>query len=185
MIGRIPRLPDSERRNCAVFVITFGLTIITWACAHDLYLIHVEPRHFTEYHRPLLAISDLRLLAFQYAAVATLGPGMVFGASIFIVCRLGSQRTPHTLRFAWLSFLPFIALIETTALLVGKLAGNRHAAGQPLPYPETFYPDTTAGIAYSQSVNLTAYLAAATFGGLYLLTLLMLRKPALDLTPST
>jgi hypothetical protein len=78
-----------------------------------------------------------------------------------------------------------VAEFSATALLVGKLAGNRHAAGQPLPYPETFYPDTTAGIAYSQSVNLTAYLAAATFGGLYLLTLLMLRKPALDLTPST
>ena len=168
-------LSPAERRTCAAFVITFALTIITWACAHDLYLIHVEPRHFTEYHRPLLPISDLRLLALQYATVATLGPGMVFGALAFSASRLGS-RSPHTLRFAWLAFLPFIALIEISALLVGKLAGIRHAAGQPLPYPASLYPDNTAGIAYSQSVNITAYLAAAAFGGLYLLTLLLLRK---------
>ena len=172
------RITQSERPVLAAFVITFGLTIIIWAGAHDLYLIHVEPRHFTEYHRPLLPWSDLRLLALQYATVATLGPGMVFGALAFTASRLGS-RTPHTLRFAWGVFLPYIALIETSALLVGKLAANRHAAGQPLPYPGHLYPDTTAGIAYSQSVNITAYLAAALFGGLYLLTLLLIRKRCL------
>lgn len=169
------RIPRSERPVLAAFVITFGLTIISWACAHDLYLIHVEPRHFTEYHRPLLSLSDPRLLAVQYAVVATLGPGMVFGALAFTVSRLG-PRTPHTLRFAWCVFLPFIVLIETSALLVGKLAANRHATGQPLPYPGHLYPDTTPGIAYSQSVNITAYLAAAVFGGVYLLTLLLLRN---------
>lgn len=168
-------LSPAERRTCAAFVITCALTIITWAFVHDLYLIHVEPRHFTDYHRPLLPLSDLRLLALQYATVATLGPGMVFGALAFSSSRLGS-RSPHTLRFAWLSFVPFIALIETSALLVGKLASSRHAAGHPLPYPASLYPDETAGIAYSQSVNITAYLAAATFGALYLLTLLLLRK---------
>jgi hypothetical protein len=51
-----------------------------------------------------------------------------------------------------------------------------------LPYPGHLYPDTTAGIAYSQSVNITAYLAAALFGGLYLLILLLFRKPAPVLT---
>lgn len=168
-------LSPIERRTGAAFVITFGLKIIIWACAHDLYLIHVEPRHFTDHHRPLLPLSDLRLLAVQYAVVATLGPGMLFGALAFTVSRLGS-RTPHTLRFAWGVFLPFIALIETGALFVGKLAANRHAAGQPLPYPGHLYPDTTAGIAYSQSVNITAYLGAAFFGGVYLLTLLLLRN---------
>lgn len=168
-------LSESERRTCAAFVITFALTIIVWACAHDLYLIGVEPRHFTEYHRPLLPISDHRLLALQYATVATLGPGMVFGALAFAASRLGS-RTPHTLISAWRLFVPFILLIETTALIIGELANLRYEIGEPMPYPESLYPDTTAGIAYSQSVNLTAYLAAAVFGGLYLLALLVLRK---------
>ncbi len=175
MIGRLFSIPESERRSCATFVIIFGLTIFLWACAHDLYLIGVEPRHFTEYHRPLLPIANHRLLALQYATVATLGPGMAFGALAFAASRLGS-RTPHTLIYAWRLFIPAVLLIETTALLVGELANLSYEIGEPLPYPESLYPDTTAGIAYSQSVNITAYLAAAVFGGLYLLTLLLLRK---------
>jgi hypothetical protein len=182
MIEGLVRMPETQRRACAAFVITFGFTVVAWACVHDLYLIHIEPRHFTEYHRALLPISDHRLLALQYATVATFGPGMVFGALAFATSRLGSQRTPHTLRFAWLGFLPVIALIETSALLVGQLASHRHLAGRSLPYPAWLYPDETAGIAYSQSVNLTAYPAAAVFGGLYLLTLWWLRNQAPALT---
>lgn len=168
-------IPESERRTCAAFVITFGVTIIVWASLHDLYLIGIEPRHFTAYHRPLLPLSDHRLLALQYATVATLGPGMVFGALAFAASRLGS-RTPHSLRSAWRLFLPVIAIIETCTLLAGSWARMRHAAGQSLPYPEALYPDATARIAYSQSVNITAYLAAAGFGGLYLVALWLGRK---------
>lgn len=174
MDWRLP-LPESERRTCAAFVMVYGLTIIAWAAAHDLYLIGVEPRHFTAYHRPLLPLSDHRLLALQYATVATLGPGMVFGALAFAACRLG-PRPAHTLGVAWWWFVPVIALIETCTLLVGELARIRHVDGEPPPYPEALYPDATAGIAYSQSVNITAYLAAAVFGGLYLVALWLGRK---------
>jgi hypothetical protein len=174
MSWRLP-ISEIERRTLARFVIVFALTIMAWATAHDIYLIGVEPRHFTEYHRPLLPLSDHRLLALQYATVATLGPGMVFGALAFSAGRLGS-RAPHSLRSAWQRFLPFIVLIEASALLVGAWARARYAAGQSLPYPDWLYPDTTAGIAYSQSVNVTAYLAAATFGGCYLVSLAWIRS---------
>jgi len=161
-------IPDTERRTLARFVIVFALTIMAWAAAHDL---------FTEYHRPLLPLSDHRLLALQYATVATLGPGMVFGALAFAACRLG-PRASHSLRFAWRLFLPFIVLIEASTLAVGAWARARYAAGQSLPYPDWLYPDTTAGIAYSQSVNVTAYLAATAFGGCYLVTLAWIsRRP--------
>ena len=170
----LPSLAETERPHLVRFVITFALTIVTWACAHDLYLIHVEPRHFTEYHRPLLPITNHALLALQYATIATFGPGMVFGALAWAVSRRG-DRPPHTLRFAWILFVPTILLVETATLLVGSYARSRHAAGLPLPYPDSFYPDNTAGIAYSQSVNLTAYLGAVTLGGAYLLTLFLLR----------
>lgn len=169
MPWRLP-ISETERRTLARFVIVFALTNMAWAVAHDLHLIDVEPRHFTEYHRPLLPISDHRLLALQYATVATLGPGMVFGALAFAACRVG-QRARHTLGFAWGRFVPFMILIEASALSVGAWARARYAAGQALPYPDWLYPDTTAGIAYSQSVNLTAYLAAAVLGGCYLVTL--------------
>lgn len=167
-------LPEDERPIFAAFVITFGITIVTWACLHDLYLISVEPRHFTEYHRALLPLSDHRLLALQYAIVATTGPGMVFGALAFIVSRRGS-RAVRDLKLAWGLFVPVIVLIEATTLLVGELARTRHAAGQSPPYPAMLYPDATAGIAYSQSVNITAYLAAGALGVGYLLLLYLLR----------
>jgi len=168
-------LPDAERPHVVRFVITFALTTVAWAIAHDLYLIHVEPRHFTEYHRPLLPITNHALLAIQYATVATLGLGMVFGAFAWAASRLG-RRPKHTLRFAWLLFCPTILLLETATWLVGTYARSRHAAGLPLPYPDYLYPDRTSGIAYSQSVNLTAYLGAATLGAAYLVMLVMLRR---------
>ncbi len=171
---RLP-LADHERRNLAAFVIVFGLTIVGWAFVHDLYLIGVEPRHFTEFHRPLFPITDPALLALQYATVATFGPGMVFGAVAFAVCRLGSHP-PIGLRRAWVCFLPFVALIETSTLAVGQFARARHAAGEPLPYPAVLYPDTTAGIVYSQTVNITAYLAAAGFGLAYLVATWLRRQ---------
>jgi len=174
MPWRLP-IPETERRTLAWFVIVFALTIMAWAAAHDLYLISVEPRHFTEYHRPLLPLSDHRLLALQYATVATLGPGMVFGALAFAACRLG-PRASHSLRFAWRLFLQFIVLIEASTLAVGAWARARYAAGQSLPYPDWLYPDTTAGIAYSQSVNVTAYLAATVLGGCYLVTLAWINR---------
>lgn len=174
MRWRVP-IPETERGACAAFVITFALTIMAWASLHDLYLISVEPRHFTAYHRPLLPLSDHRLLALQYATVATLGPGMVFGALAFIASRLGA-RTPLTLGYAWRWFLPIMVLVEASTLIVGAWARKLHVSGAPLPYPAELYPDNTAGIAYSQSVNITAYLAAAGLGGTYLLTLWLVRK---------
>lgn len=167
-------LPDAERPHLARFVLTFTVTIVAWAIAHDLYLIHVEPRHFTEYHRPLLPITNHALLAIQYATVATLGLGMVFGAIAWAVSRLG-PHPKNSLCLAWLLFAPTLLVIEAATLLVGTYARSRHAAGLPLPYPDWLYPDNTAGIAYSQSVNLTAYLGAATLGAAYLLALLLLR----------
>jgi hypothetical protein len=173
MALRLP-ISDSERTQLARFVIVFALTIVAWACAHDLYLISIEPRHFTEYHRPLLPIHNHALLAIQYAIIATFGPGMVFGALACAASVVG-KRPPHSLRFAWAWFVPFIFAIEATALGVGTWARSLHAAGLPLPYPDWLYPDDTAGIAYSQSVNLTAYLGAAVLGGLYLGLLILLR----------
>lgn len=169
------RLDPPEQRAFTAFVIAFGASIMAWACLHDLHLIRTEPRHFTVYHQPLLPLTNHTLLALQYAVAATLGPGMVFGGITFAVSRLGqSPRIGLRRALAW--FIPFLAAIEIASLRVGALARSRHATGAALPYPEFFYPDDTAGIAYSQSVNLTAYLAAGVFGALYLLTLTLLRR---------
>lgn len=155
-------------------MIGIGLTIAAWAWAHDLHLIGVEPRHFTEYHWQLLPLSNPALLALQYAVIATLGPGMVFGAAAFVVCRLGVRPRLSPV-IAWLSLLPFVAMIEAASRLMGTIARERRLAGLAPPYSEAFYPDETAGIAYTQSANITAYAAAVAAGTLYLAALWWLR----------
>lgn len=156
-------LPENERRMLSRFALVFALTIITWATLHDWHLISVEPRHFTEYHRPLLPLTHHGLLAFQYALVATLGPGLAYGAVTYAAARAGTWPK-LSLRFALGCFLPVLVLIESACLMVGEVARVQHAVGAPLPYPDWLYPDSTAGIAYSQSVNITAYLGAVVFG---------------------
>lgn len=167
-------IPAALRPLLPRFVIAYAATIVAWACAHDLYLIGAEPRHFTEYHRTLLPVENHVVLAIQYATVATLGPGMVFGALACIVSAAG-RRTPLSPRSSWFLLLPFVAAIEIVALAAGAWARMRHGQGLSLPYPAWLYPDDTAGIAYSQSVNLTAYAGAFVFGGLHLAALHWLR----------
>ena len=170
----LPGLPPSERDQLARFALTFAAIIVGWAVAHDLYLIHVEPRHFTEYHRPLLPLHDLRLLALQYATVATVGPGLVFGALAYAACRAG-RPAPLALRPVALGFAGVIATGEMIILALGRYSFSTYKAGYGPLYPAVLYPDTTDGIIYSQSVNISAYLVAPAFGTAYLAVLALRR----------
>ncbi len=149
------------------FVITFACMVVGWAFVHDLYLIHLEPRHFTEYHRPLLPITHLPLLALQYAVVASLGPGMVFGFLAWLACRAGG-RGPVPLRRAALEFGGVLVGVEIALLLLGEIARQRVVTGRPPLYPLWAYPDFTPGILVSQTINISAYLIAPAAGALYL-----------------
>ncbi len=173
MFKLLPQLPQAGRDQLARFALTFAAIIVGWAVAHDLHLIHVEPRHFTEYHRPLLPITDLRLLALQYATVATLGPGLVFGALAYVVCRgnLLSRvppAPPLPLRAAALGFAGVVVIGELVILGLGAYSLNQYKAGAGPLYPLALYPDRTEGIIHSQSVNISAYLVAPALGATYL-----------------
>ncbi len=170
----LPGLPPPERDQLARFALVFACIIVGWAVAHDLYLIHVEPRHFTEYHRPLLPISDLRLLALQYATVATLGPGLVFGALAYTACRAGRRRR-FALRPVALGFAGVIAAGELLILALGRYSFSSYKSGAGPLYPPVLYPDLTDGIVYSQSVNISAYLIAPALGVAYLVALALSR----------
>lgn len=178
LLHPFPDLPPPERDQLARFALAFAAIIVAWAIAHDLYLIHVEPRHFTEYHRPLLPIRDLRLLALQYATVATLGPGLVFGALAYAACRAGRRRR-LALRPAALGFAGVIAAGELVILALGRYSFSSYKAGAGTLYPPALYPDLTDGIVYSQSVNISAYLVAPALGAAYLAALALFRpRPA-------
>lgn len=172
-------MPQAERDQLVRFALTFAAIIVGWAVSHDLYLIHVEPRHFTEYHRPLLPITDLRLLALQYATVATLGPGLVFGALAYVASRVGAGSR-LALRPVALGFAGVIALGECVILALGAYSSARYRAGGAPLYPLALYPDTTPGIIHSQSVNISAYLVCPALGALYLLALWLRRRRRAD-----
>jgi hypothetical protein len=171
----LSRMPQAERDQLVRFALVFAAIIVGWAVAHDLYLIHVEPRHSTEYHRPLLPITDLRLLALQYATVATLGPGLAFGALAYAACRVGPWPR-LALRPVALGFAGVIAAAECAILALGAYSINRYKSGGAPLYPISLYPDTTPGIVHSQSVNISAYLVAPAQGVFYLLAVWLHRR---------
>lgn len=171
----LPALPQPERAQLVRFALTFAPIIVGWAVLHDLHLIHAEPRHFTEYHRPLLPLSDLRLLALQYATVATFGPGLVFGALAYAACR-GGGAPKLGLPPVAIGFALVVALAEVAILALGSFSLRRFQAGGATLYPESLYPDLTPGIVYSQSVNISAYLVAPVLGVVYLTVLWIWRR---------
>lgn len=167
-------IPVSERKNCVRFLVGFCAVIVTWAVVHDLNLVRIEPRHFTEFHRPLLPIRSPSLLAIQYALVASVGPGLLFGGITFCLCRLGS-RPRISLWKALRCFLPILVVIEGASLLAGFFGRRLFLEEGLFLYPEIAYPDTTPGILFTQSANITAYLAAFGCSLLFFIALAFVR----------
>jgi hypothetical protein len=170
-------VPESERRPLVIFVTGFTLLVLVWACLHDMALMRMEPRHFTEFHRTLLPLASPVWLAVQYAVVATLGPGMVFGALAWAMCRLGNRHPKLQPGVPFLLFVPLLLLMELAARVIGRMALLRHKAGLPSFFPEYWYPEQTSGIVYTQTVNITTYLAAVAGGMVFLAGLRLLRVP--------
>ncbi len=175
-LGWITRLSSVEERPWrARFVLTFAGLVIGWAVLHDLYLMHVEPRHFTDYHRDLLPITNLSLLAVQYAVVATTGPGLVFGFLAHAACR-GGYGQPVKLKWGAAGFGGLMVVIEIVLLSLGHWSLERFQAGLGPLYPTGLYPDFTDGIILTQTVNISAYLLAPLSGALYLTALWWWRR---------
>lgn len=156
-----------ERKTRVRFVLVFAALIVGWAVLHDLWLIRVEPRHFTEYHRPLLPITNLNLLVVQYAVVATLGPGLAFGFLAHAACR-GGKAPPVRLVAVVAGFVALMAAVEFVLQLLGHWSSARFKAGGGPLYPEWLYPELSDGIVFSQTVNVSAYALAPLCGAVYL-----------------
>jgi hypothetical protein len=168
-------IPKSEHHHFVFAALTFAFVVVLWAVLHDSYLIHVEPRHFTEYHRPLLPISNYYLLALQYGSIATFGPGLFFGFLAYFACRYGNKPKVQ-LSHALIGFIVLTLVVEVILLSLGSYSRNQVQQGQPPLYPEFLYPDLTLGIVYTQTVNISAYLLAPALGAAYLLCIYIGRQ---------
>ena len=148
-----------ERANFIRLVLGLGFLVLIVAVCHVRHLMGVEPRHYTEYHRQLLPLHNLNLLAVQWAMVAAFGPGLAFGLVCFFLCR-GGEAKP----ISFWSVLPFAVglLLAVEALSLGVAAWSVavfRETGAPL-FPESLFPELTPGIVYTQSANLVLPVAA-------------------------
>ncbi len=165
---------SSERPYVLRFTLFFAIVITAWVVIHDVHLMAVEPRHFTEFHREVLPLSNLNLLAVQYALIASLGPAVLYGFLAYFACRTFSFY-PVELMKCGCGFILLICLFEYGLLCVGRYAYNQFITTGETLYPKTFYPELSDGIIYTQSVNVSAYLFVPPLAGLYLLLILWYR----------
>ncbi|WP_310820480.1 hypothetical protein [Stratiformator vulcanicus] len=68
---------------------------------HDLVLIRIEPRHFTEFHYDIPWTRDLNLLAVLYASGASVSPGLFFGLLLYYCGRCGPGAKWRPLGLCW------------------------------------------------------------------------------------
>lgn len=169
------RLPIDKEQHPAFIrhAWVYSLTIVLWAVLHDFILISIEPCHFTEFHSRLYPFENHVLLAIEYATVATFGLGMMFGIITFGICQLGKRYEPLDFKFAYKRFFILLFNIETLSLLAGFINSKRIQNGQEYAfYPGRWYPDTSTGIAFTQTANITAYLLAAVGSAVFFIYLL-------------
>jgi hypothetical protein len=154
---------ESWRSFFAVFLGT-RLAVWIYAALHNQYLIRIAPEHFTVYHYKLSFTQDYTLLGILYAGGASVSPGGVLGALLYVAGRLFDRpriaRHRLVLTTAWV----FLA-VEICAIGTGVIVWR---TGRGI-YPEAFYPKTEPGLLITQSIQITAYSSGALFSVLLLL----------------
>jgi hypothetical protein len=169
-------IPEAERPYFVRFAFMFTGILVLWATFHDGYLIRVDARHFTEYHRQILPSQNHIILAIQYAVLATFGPALVYGFMAYFACRFG-PKNKIGLGYAATGFIILISIIEILLLSIGHYARARFQVNHTTFYPRELYPELSPGIVFTQSVNLSAYIFAPILGIFYLFAIYLKRKP--------
>jgi len=140
----------------------FGIWFCVWiyAALHDQYLIRICPEHFTVWLYQILFTKNFTLLAIIYAFGASITPGLVLGLSLYIAGRLFSRPKVPIIRLI-LSTGRVMLSVEAVALISGIIAWRLKTG----IYADWLYPDYSPGIAITQTMQITAYLAGMVFSG--------------------
>ncbi|HKP03921.1 MAG TPA: hypothetical protein VJU77_11255 [Chthoniobacterales bacterium] len=146
----------------------FGTWLAVWfyAAVHNQYLIRIAPEHFTVWHYRMPFTQDYTLLGILYAGGASVSPGGILGALLYVAGRLFDRpRVP--VRKLILSTAWVWLAVEVCALASGLVVWR---TGRPL-YPEDLYPANSLGLLITQTIQITAYSTGALFSiGLLFLT---------------
>lgn len=144
--------------TCLSTILGVWLMVFVYAAIHDQVIIRIHPEHFTVWHYEIPFTRDLSLLALLYALGGSISPGLFLGTVLYVTGRLFNlPKKSRSWIFVRVGLV--IVLAEICAAIAG-LAAWRMGRGV---YPDFFYPDYSAGLAITQSAQLTAYLAGAFF----------------------
>src|SRR5215212_6813188 len=71
-----------------------GTSFAVWlyAAVHNQYLIRIAPEHFTVWHYKIPFTQDYTLLGVLYAGRASISPGGILGALLYVAGRLFNRR---------------------------------------------------------------------------------------------
>jgi hypothetical protein len=151
-------IPKEEQSAFFRIVLGTAAMVVAYGIIHDQYLIRVSPSHFTDYHPDIFPTSNPTLLALGFAVMATFGPGLALGYLMYAAARLGRRKKASPKR-VYLTILVLLLALELIAVSAGLLAPtlNTHRL---LPFPPSWYPDSTTGILITQTTQMVCYLAA-------------------------
>jgi hypothetical protein len=156
-------LPGETLGTCLSTILGVWLMVFLYAAIHDQFLIRIHPEHFTVWHYEIPFTRDLSLLALLYAFGGSISPGLLLGTALYVAGRL-FDLPKKSRRWIFLRVGLVIVVAEICAVAAGLLAWR---TGRGV-YPDFLYPDYSAGLAITQSVQLTAYLAGGFFSLLLL-----------------
>jgi len=134
------------------------LAVWLYAALHNQYLIRIAPEHFTVWHYRIPFTQNHTLLGVLYAGGASISPGGILGALLYVAGRLfnrprlSARQLVLSTAWVWLA-------VETCALATGLIVWRTHRG----IYPADWYPDQSLGLLITQTIQITAYSSGAVF----------------------
>ena len=157
--------------------ITYGIILGVWsivalyAILHDQYIVRISPEHFTVYHHPLWGIEDPYWLAAAYAFLASFSPGLLLGVTCLFTARVGNAP-----KISVGYILKGVMIVVVLTELVAASAGLYVYRSKQGIYPDSWYPEKSVSILVTQTIQVTCYLSAALFSGMFVLFLIYTRN---------
>jgi hypothetical protein len=147
----------------AVFLGTW-LAVWLYAALHNEYLIRIAPEHFTVWHYKIPFTQNYTLLGVLYAGGASISPGGILGALLYVAGRLFNRPKLSVRQLVFSTAWVWLA-VEICAVTTGLIVWRTHRA----IYPADWYPDHSLGLLITQTIQITAYSVGAVFSVILLI----------------
>jgi hypothetical protein len=157
-------VPDESWASFLSVLLGTWIAVWLYAALHNQYLIRIAPEHFTVWHYKISFTQNYTLLGVLYAGGASISPGGILGALLYVAGRL-FDRPQLSKRQLVLSTLWVWIAVEMCALATGLVVWRTRRA----IYPAEWYPDNSLGLLTTQSIQITAYSSGTIFSFILLL----------------